>query len=78
MIRAVFTIQCDVCGELFEQLRMSQKPDPGEWALSAGDLNCTASMDGWYFNSHTRKHWCMDCLVDLQGSSSQAQLEQIF
>lgn len=78
MIRAVFTIQCDVCGDLFEQLRMSQQPDPNDWAFNAGDLNCTASMDGWYFNSNTRKHWCVGCLIDLQDQSSHAQIEQMF
>lgn len=67
MIRATFTIQCDVCSDLFEQLRTCDKPvaDSNDWALNAGTLLATASDEGWYFNSKTRKHWCSDCLLDL-------------
>lgn len=67
MIRATFTIQCDVCGDLFEQLRICDKPISlsNQWALNAGTLLEAAGEDGWYFNSKTRKHWCADCLIDL-------------
>lgn len=67
MIRATFTIQCDVCGDLFEHLKTCDKPvaDSNDWALNAGSLLETASEDGWYFNSKMRKHWCADCLIDL-------------
>jgi len=67
MIRATFTIQCDVCGDLFEQLRTCDKPInvSNDWALNSGDLLDTAGTEGWYFNGKTRKHWCPDCLEDL-------------
>jgi len=68
MIRATFTIQCDVCGDLFEQLRTCDKPvaDSNDWVLNAaGILLATASEEGWYFNSKICKHWCTDCLLDL-------------
>jgi len=67
MIRAIYTIQCDVCGEFFEQVRTGLKPDEdrNDWGLHAGVLQATAAEDGWFFNSKTRKHWCPDCLLDL-------------
>jgi hypothetical protein len=66
MIRTMFTIQCDVCGDLFEQIRQSNRPEPNEWALNAGELNESSSMEGWYFNQKTCKHWCVDCLSELR------------
>lgn len=67
MIRALFFIQCDVCGDFFEQMRTSLHPsnERNDWALPAGDLQCSATQEGWFFNSKTRKHWCTDCLCDL-------------
>jgi len=69
MIRALFFIQCDVCGDFFEQVRMGSSPNPNgdrnDWALPAGDLQCTAAEEGWFFNSRLRKHWCADCLLEL-------------
>lgn len=69
MIRALFFIQCDVCGDFFEQVRTGTNPEPNgdrnDWALPAGDLLGSAEEDGWYFNSKLRKHWCTDCVLDL-------------
>jgi hypothetical protein len=69
MIRALFFIQCDVCGDLFEQVRTGSNPNPNgdrnDWALPAGDLQCTATEEGWFFNSRLRRHWCADCLLEL-------------
>lgn len=66
MIRAMFTIQCDVCGDFFEEFRQSNRPEPNDWALEAGCLQATAVHEyGWFFNSKIRKHWCTDCLSDL-------------
>ena len=67
MIRALFFIQCDVCGDFFEQVRTSLQPsnERNDWALPAGDLQGSAEEDGWFFNSKLRKHWCADCLLDL-------------
>jgi len=67
MIRAVFFIQCDICGDLFEQVRTSLRPgiEINDFALPAGDLQCSAEEDGWFFNSQLRRRWCFDCLSDL-------------
>ena len=67
MIRATFTIQCDVCSELFGQLTTCDKPvaDSNDWAINAGCLLDRANEEGWYFNSRIRKHWCADCLLEL-------------
>lgn len=67
MIRAMFTIQCDICGDFFEEFRQSNLPEPSDWAFEAGGLQATATEKyGWFFNSKIRKHWCVDCLIDLQ------------
>lgn len=67
MIRALFFIQCDVCNDLFEQVRTSLQPsnERNDWAIPAGVLQGTADGEGWYFNSKLRKHWCPDGLLDL-------------
>lgn len=66
MIRALFIIQCDICGDFFEELRQSNRPEPNDWALEAGSLQATATEEyGWFFNSKIRKHWCIDCLSEL-------------
>jgi hypothetical protein len=67
MIRAIFFIQCDVCGDFFEQIETGLQPntDRNDWALHAGNLLGTATQDGWFFNPKTRKHWCLDCLCAL-------------
>ncbi len=69
MIRALFFIQCDICGDFFPQVRIGENPNPNgernDWALPAGDLQSSAEEEGWFFNSRLRKHWCDDCLLDL-------------
>jgi len=69
MMQILFTLKCDDCGEFFEELRSSLKPDVQEWAMNAGDLNDTAGMAGWFFNPKTRKHWCIDCSSALHNLS---------
>jgi hypothetical protein len=67
MIRAMFFIQCDVCGDFFEQVRTSLQPgvERNDFAIPAGTLQGSADEDGWFFNSKLRKHWCPDCLLEL-------------
>ncbi len=67
MIRALFLIQCDVCGDFFDQVRASLQPsnERNDWALPAGALQSSAEEEGWFFNSKLRNHWCPDCLLDL-------------
>ncbi len=58
MIRVLFTIQSDVCGDLFDQLRDSQQSDPQDWCFEAGDVQETSGTNGWCFNPKNRRHWC--------------------
>ncbi len=76
MLQILITLKCDDCGGFFEELRSSQKPDLDEWALSAGNLNETAGLAGWFFNPKTSKHWCIDCVdvMQLKGLRNEAQM----
>jgi hypothetical protein len=65
MLTVLFMIQCDICGEIYEQIRTSCRPEPQEWSLIAGVLQATCTTeDFWFFNSKTRKHWCLDCKTE--------------
>ena len=75
MLTVMFTIQCDVCGEMYEQIRTSCRPEPQEWSLFAGELQATCTTeDFWFFNSKTRKHWCLDCKNEFDDCSAPTKL----
>lgn len=61
MLRVLFTLECNECGHLFDELRNTCTRDTEEWANQASDLNDTAGLVGWSFNPSTNKHWCTDC-----------------
>lgn len=77
MLRILFTAQCDVCGEMFDQMLTSTTTSQNECAIQAGGLIETTQTEGWFFNSKTRKFWCADCLLGLAGSESMPSVEQI-
>lgn len=61
MLRILFTLECNECGNLFDELRHTHTRDTEEWANLAWALNDTAVLVGWSFNPSTNKHWCADC-----------------
>ena len=77
MLKILFTVQCDVCGDFFEQMLASTTANQNECAIQAGSLIETAEMEGWFFNSSTRKFWCADCILSLAGNEKMPPVEQI-
>ncbi len=61
MLRVLYTIECNECGHIFEELRSTFTRSTEDWANQASDLNDTACLVGWSFNPSTNKHWCTDC-----------------
>lgn len=66
MLRVLFTLGCDECGHLFDELRNTFTRDTEQWANQAADLNDTAGLVGWSFNPTTNKHWCTDCRLAMR------------
>lgn len=77
MLRILFTVQCDVCGKFFEQMQTNTTADQNECSVQAGSLIAMAEMEGWFFNSNTRKFWCADCMLALAGNETMPPVEQI-
>ena len=61
MLRVLFTLECDECGHLFDELRNTCTRDTKEWADKACGLIYLANVLGWSFNPATNRHWCDDC-----------------
>jgi hypothetical protein len=70
MLRILFIVQCDVCGDFFEQLHFGTTARQNDCALRAGSIIETASMEGWFFNEKTRQFWCVDCVLALAGNEN--------
>lgn len=77
MLKILFTVQCDVCGDFLEQMLSSTTANQNECAIQAGSLIEAAEMEGWFFNSKTRKFWCVDCMLSLAGNETMPPVEQI-
>ncbi len=65
MLRVLFTLECNECGHLFEELRNTHTRNTEEWANQASELNDTASLVGWSFNPSTNRHWCTGCRTEM-------------
>jgi hypothetical protein len=65
MLRIFCTLQCDVCGEFFEQLSAGTTANQNSCALLAAGVIETAESEGWFFNGKTRLAWCTDCVLEL-------------
>ncbi len=62
MLRIIFTVQCDVCGDFLDRLGVGTTAKQNNCALLAGGIIETAGEEGWFFNEKTRQFWCIDCL----------------
>ena len=65
MLRIFITIQCDVCGDFFEQLSSGTTANQNNCALLAAGVIDSAETEGWFFNAKTRLSWCVDCILEL-------------
>ena len=70
MLRIVCTLQCDVCGEFFEQLSVGATANQNNCALLAAGVIEAAEAEGWFFNAKTRQAWCADCIVELASNAN--------
>jgi hypothetical protein len=77
MLRILFTVQCDVCGDFFEQLSAGTTANQNDCALRAGGIIETAMMEGWFFNEKTRQFWCVDCMVTLASNEKMPDVSDI-
>jgi hypothetical protein len=77
MLRILFTVQCDVCGDFFEQLSTGTTARQNDCALHAGGMIEAAQEEGWFFNDKTRQFWCIDCLLSLAGNDKTPDVSDI-
>ncbi|MBZ0185082.1 MAG: hypothetical protein K8F91_02445 [Candidatus Obscuribacterales bacterium] len=77
MLRILFTVQCDVCGDFFQQVSTCNTANQNACAILAGDIIEAAQEDGWYFNGKTRQFWCVDCIMDLSYNSKMPDVSII-
>lgn len=78
MLRIFFAIQCDVCGDFFDNLQTSTTAAQNLCAVLAGNMIGAAEQDGWFFNSKTRQVWCADCILALAGNEKMPPVSEIF
>ncbi len=69
MLRIFCTLQCDVCGEFFEQLSAGTTANQNNCALLAAGVIEAAQSQGWFFNANTRQAWCTDCILELASNA---------
>ena len=63
MLRILFTVQCDVCGDFFDRLSAGTTANQNNCAILAGGIIEKAEEEGWFFNEKTRSFWCVDCVA---------------
>ena len=51
MLRILFTVQCDVCGDFFDRVGAGTTANQNNCALVAGGIIETAEEEGWFFKS---------------------------
>ena len=49
MLRILFTVQCDVCGDFFDRVGAGTTANQNNCALVAGGIIETAEEEGWFF-----------------------------
>ena len=77
MLRIMFTVQCDVCGDFFDRLCAGTTATQNNCALLAGGIIETAEEEGWFFNEKNRQFWCIDCVVAHAGNPKLPGVSQI-
>lgn len=63
MLRILITVQCDVCGDFFNQLSAGTTANQNNCAFLAGGMIEATEDEGWFFNEKTRQFWCIDCVA---------------
>ena len=77
MLRIMFTVQCDVCGDFLDRLTTGTTAFQNNCALLAGSMIETAEEEGWFFNEKTRQFWCMDCILAHAGNAKLPSVSEI-
>ena len=62
MLKVLLVLDCDTCHLPLEQLSVSTKKDPMEWAVAAWELESCAEQSGW--DCYRRKHTCSSCILE--------------
>jgi len=59
MFKMILMIDCDICGECFEQVALSCDRNPKAWQYMVADLKASAETSGWDLH---RSHQCDACI----------------
>jgi hypothetical protein len=76
MLRILFTVQCDVCGDFLDRLGAGTTANQNNCALLAAGIIQTAEEEGWFLKK-TRQFWCIDCLVAHAGNGKLPGVSEI-
>ena len=73
MLKVIVMIDCNICGQPFDQVFTSSDRDPLAWKSLACDLEYKAEGCGWSF--HRSAHHCDYCVSDAQLAGQRQQSE---
>jgi hypothetical protein len=63
MIKVIMMLDCNICGQPFEEIVTSSQVDPLSWKSLSLDLEYTAESSGWFFFRNS--HFCSYCVYDV-------------
>lgn len=63
MIKVIMMLDCNICGQPFEEIVASTQLDPLSWKSLSLDLEYTAQSSGWFFFRNS--HFCNYCITDV-------------